>query len=117
MIAVDRKADLLEIVGALDAAGRLPGGLDGRKQESDQDRDDRDHDQKLDQGKTPAWMVHGNTSGNGNTSRNGLPNVAKAGQGDRVSGFASVWQSTHVTGGSRTRSFASVTISGGCWVA
>ncbi len=51
---MDREPDLLDVVGALDAPGGLARGLDGREQESDQDRDDRDHHQKLDQSKTAS---------------------------------------------------------------
>jgi hypothetical protein len=43
------QAELLEVVGALEAASRFPRRLNGRQQETDQHRDDRDHDQKLDQ--------------------------------------------------------------------
>ena len=41
--------DLLEVVRALGASGGLAGRLDGGQQQRDQDRDDRDHHQKLDQ--------------------------------------------------------------------
>jgi hypothetical protein len=51
-IILDGQADLLEIIGALGAAGRLAGGLHGGQQEGDQDADDRDHDQQLDQRET-----------------------------------------------------------------
>ncbi len=44
------QGELLEVVDALGTAGRLAGSLHGGQQECDQDRDDRDHDQKLDQG-------------------------------------------------------------------
>jgi hypothetical protein len=54
MVVVQREAELLEVVGALDAAGRLSGGLDGRQQQRNQDGDDRDHHQKLDQRKSAA---------------------------------------------------------------
>ena len=49
MVVVQGQADLLEVVGALDAPRRLAGRLDGRQQQGDQDRDDRDDDQQLDQ--------------------------------------------------------------------
>ena len=45
LVIVQAQAHLLEIVGALDAAGRLAGGLDGRQEQGDQDRDDRDDHQ------------------------------------------------------------------------
>ena len=48
------EADLLEVVDALGAAGRLAGRLDGGQQQGDQDGDDRDDDQELDQGETPS---------------------------------------------------------------
>ena len=43
---------LLEVVGALGAAGRLARGLHGREQQCDQYRNDRDDDQELDQRET-----------------------------------------------------------------
>jgi hypothetical protein len=52
-----RQGDLLEVVGALGAAGGLARRLDGRQQEGDQDGDDGDHDQQLDQGEA-AMSAH-----------------------------------------------------------
>ena len=49
VIVVHRQAELLEVVHALGPPGRLAGGLDGRQEQGDQDRDDRDDDQELDQ--------------------------------------------------------------------
>ena len=49
---------MLQVVDALGAACRLPGRLHGGQQQGDQDRDDRDHDQQLDQGKTEAFPWH-----------------------------------------------------------
>ena len=49
MVIVQGEPDLLQVVDALGTAGRLAGGLDGRQQQGDQDRDDGDHDQQLDQ--------------------------------------------------------------------
>ena len=46
---MDGDADLLEVVGALDACGGLADLLHGRQQEADQDGDDRDDDEQLDQ--------------------------------------------------------------------
>ncbi len=43
------QAELLEVVGALGAAGGLPRRLDGRQQQCDQDGDDGDDDQQFDQ--------------------------------------------------------------------
>jgi len=45
---VNGQAQLLEIVHALGPAGGLARHLDGRQQERDQDRDDRDDNEKLD---------------------------------------------------------------------
>ena len=50
--------ELLEVVRALHAPGGLPCRLHRRQKQGDQDRDDRDHDQKLDQGKRRATSVH-----------------------------------------------------------
>ncbi len=47
-----RQADLLEVVDALGAPGRLAGRLHRRQQERDQHGDDRDHHQQLDQRET-----------------------------------------------------------------
>ena len=46
------QADLLEVVDALDAAGRLAGRLHGGQQQGDQHGDDGDDDQQLDQRET-----------------------------------------------------------------
>ena len=43
------QADLLEVVGAADACGRLADLLDGGQQQADEDGDDGDHHQQLDQ--------------------------------------------------------------------
>ena len=60
---VDRQADLLEVVDALGAAGRLAGRLDGGQEQADQDGDDGDHHQQLDQGEpsgaVPIRRTHG----------------------------------------------------------
>ena len=45
----DSQADLMQMTLAVHAPGRLASVLHGGKQESDQHRDDRDHDQQLDQ--------------------------------------------------------------------
>ena len=52
MIRMDRDSKLLEIVLALAAASRLPGGLDRRQQQANQDANNRNHYEKLDQGET-----------------------------------------------------------------
>jgi hypothetical protein len=49
---VERQADLFEVVHALGTPRRLSGGLHRGQEECDQDRDDRDHDQQLDEGET-----------------------------------------------------------------
>ena len=48
------QSHLLHVVDALGTAGGLAGRLHRRQQQGDQDRDDRDHDQKLDQGEARA---------------------------------------------------------------
>ena len=50
MIVVHRQTKLLEIVGALGPAGGFARGLHGRQKQSDQDRNDCNHNQQLDQG-------------------------------------------------------------------
>jgi hypothetical protein len=52
---VERQADLLQVVDALRPAGGLAGRLHGGEQQADQDRDDRDDDEQLDQGKTATF--------------------------------------------------------------
>ena len=49
-VVVHRQAHLLQVVVALDAAGRLAGRLDGGQEQRDQHGDDRDDDEQLDQG-------------------------------------------------------------------
>ena len=41
------QADLLQVVAALNPAGRFARRLHRRQQQSDQNSDDRDHDQEL----------------------------------------------------------------------
>ena len=53
MEALEREADLLEVVLALGPRARLPGGLYGRQQETDKRADDRDHDQQFDERERP----------------------------------------------------------------
>ena len=52
VIIVQRRADLLEVVAALRAAGCLAGCLHSRKQKRDQDANDGNHHQKFHQRKT-----------------------------------------------------------------
>ena len=47
---MDRQANLLEIIGALDTACCLAGSLDGGQQQRDEDADDDDDHQQLNQG-------------------------------------------------------------------
>ena len=54
LVVVHGDPELLQVVDALGAAGGLAGRLHGGQQEADQDRDDRDHDQQLDQGESPT---------------------------------------------------------------
>ena len=60
VVVVDRQADLLEVVGALDAAGRLAGRLHGRQEQGDQHGDDRDDHQQLDQRETTTLAHYQN---------------------------------------------------------
>jgi len=49
VIVVERDADLLQVIRAIDPPCRLAGGLHGGQEQGDQDRDDGDHHQELDQ--------------------------------------------------------------------
>ena len=49
VVVVEGEADLLEVVGALQARGRIADLLDGGQQQADQDGDDGDHHQQFDQ--------------------------------------------------------------------
>src|SRR5262249_11092992 len=58
VVQVAGQAELVQVVAALDAAGRLAGLLHRRQQQSDEDGDDGDHHQEFDQGEgVPA--AHG----------------------------------------------------------
>jgi hypothetical protein len=48
----ESQADLFQVVRALNPPGGLAGGLNGRKQQCNQDGDDCDDNQQLDQGET-----------------------------------------------------------------
>jgi hypothetical protein len=52
MVIMKRKAQLLEIVRARHSPGSFANFLDGRKQEANQDRDNRDDHEEFDQRKT-----------------------------------------------------------------
>jgi len=54
VIALDREAELLQIIEALRAAGGLARRLDGGQEQRDQDGDDGNDDQQLDQGETTS---------------------------------------------------------------
>src|SRR5262249_23738965 len=64
VVVVDGQADLVQVVGALDAVGRRPHALDGGQQEADEDGDDGDDDEQLDQREAPA-LAHGFPPGGG----------------------------------------------------
>src|SRR5262249_42875230 len=49
VVVVDGEGELLEVVGAAYAAGRLAHFLDGGDEQADEDGDDGDHHQQLDQ--------------------------------------------------------------------
>src|SRR2546421_30440 len=49
MVVVEGQADLLQVVLALGAGGRLAHLLDGGQEQADEDGDDGDHHQQLDQ--------------------------------------------------------------------
>src|SRR5262245_3072151 len=65
VVIVQAKADLLEIVGALQTSSGAANFLDGRHEQADQDRDDGDHDQEFDEGeagRARTISVHGDVS-------------------------------------------------------
>ncbi len=49
-------ADLAQIAGAFDAVGPLLGRAECGHQDTDQQRDDADHDEKLDEGEGPRRL-------------------------------------------------------------
>jgi hypothetical protein len=51
VIIMECQADLLEIICTTNSSGRLPGSLHGWQQQSDQDSNNRNHNQQLDQSK------------------------------------------------------------------
>ena len=55
-MVVAGQADLLEIVGALRAAGGLAHVLHGRQEQADQDGDDGDHHQQFDEREGETWV-------------------------------------------------------------
>ena len=57
VVVVQGQADLLEVVGALDAGGGLADLLHGGQQQADQDGDDGDDDQQLDQREAGAALM------------------------------------------------------------
>jgi hypothetical protein len=62
------EAQLLEVVGALDAAGRLADFLDGRQQQGDQRRDDGDHHEQFQEGEGSRARTRRQTAGHGKRS-------------------------------------------------
>ena len=57
-IVVNGKADLFEMISALGPASRFTGRLNGRQEQSQQHRDDGNHDEQFDQCESAA-MCHG----------------------------------------------------------
>jgi hypothetical protein len=57
-----RQGELFQVVGALEAIGRLTAAEHGRQQQADQHGDDRDDDQQLDQRERTARAAHGGAS-------------------------------------------------------
>src|SRR5262249_7471534 len=64
VVVVQRQADLLEVVLALDTGGGLTHLLHRRHEQGDQDRDDRDHHQQLDQRERRAMSRRALQDGN-----------------------------------------------------
>src|SRR5262249_22717105 len=65
---VGRQADLVQVVAAAEAVGRLPHHLHGGDEQADEDGDDGDDDQQLEEGEGGAardGRVHGGTRGLG----------------------------------------------------
>src|SRR5205807_788293 len=60
VVTVQRQADLLEVVGALPACGRVAHLLHGGQKKTNQDPNDGDHHQQLDQREAaaPGTMRH-----------------------------------------------------------
>src|SRR5262249_61544031 len=54
MVVVKRQADLLEVILALSSRGGLANSLNGRYEQAHEDRNDRDHDEQLDQSEAVA---------------------------------------------------------------
>jgi hypothetical protein len=52
-----RQANLFKVIHALNSTGRFPGRLHSRKEQSDQDTDDGNHNQKFNQGKAASHMM------------------------------------------------------------
>ncbi len=59
MVIVQGQSELLEVVLALRAAGRLASLLNGRQEQCDQDGDNRDHNQSLNEREaaTGRWIT------------------------------------------------------------
>jgi hypothetical protein len=52
LMGQNRNAHLLQVVFALDVAGRLPGGIHGRQEHAYEDADDCDNNEQFHKGKT-----------------------------------------------------------------
>ena len=63
VIIVQTEPDLLQIVDALNAPGRLAGGLHGRQQKTDENGDNCDDHQQLDGVKPRRRTIMGNLRG------------------------------------------------------
>ena len=63
VVAVQGDADLLQVVDARDPPRGLAGGLDGRQEQRDQHRDDRDDHQQLDQREAARRVSGGRGTG------------------------------------------------------
>jgi len=59
MIIVQSNPQLAQIVDALAASSRLASCLNCRQEQGDENADDRNHDQQLDQRKTPCFAWNG----------------------------------------------------------
>jgi hypothetical protein len=66
MVAVEGvqgDSDLMEIILASGPIGGFPDFLDSRQEQANQNTDDRDHDQKFDEGKTWLFLVRNRHAG------------------------------------------------------
>ena len=96
MVVVQGDADLLQVVRALGAAGRLAGGLDGGQEQGDQHGDDGDDDQKLDQREGTSRHTH-RVKLRWKWTQYGLGEHATGGRSPQAAGFSRDrnWSRTH----------------------